>query len=186
MKKQGRLLAPSGGTDAEREVFFMSDTMIPQTSHDRKRFLRALPPAIRSPIANLFHSAVRRGCTTPSEVVADVQDECRKRLARARASGDFYGICKFELALTNLAQRRESALDYANEVIAWEKLSCQERKRIKQQKALRYSKGYWEHRPPTEKQINLLMRLGYQGTVLSRGHASRLIGELLGKDGGEK
>jgi hypothetical protein len=40
----------------------------------------------------------------------------------------------------------------------------------------------WRDKPPTEKQIDALRRLGHTGAVTSRGEASDLIGTLISDD----
>lgn len=151
-----------------------------------KAFLSSFPAAMRGQVANLFHFAVRGGVDAPEAVVETVAAECRRRLQEAEKRGQFDELLKWTIAVDVLAAKRAEAVRYAEAVIAWEKLPYGERAKIKQQRALQHSLPYWAHKPPTEKQLNTLIRLGYQGPVINRLHAAALINQLKQQGGGKE
>lgn len=81
------------------------------------------------------------------------------------------------LLLRCIREHPAEALDFALKVLELEAMPVAERRKLKAQRALRYAMA---DKPATEKQIRYLARLGYDGEVRDRVHASELIDELAG------
>lgn len=67
------------------------------------------------------------------------------------------------------------AIAYAESKIAWEALSQAEKAMAKRAKSEYFQWKSMEGKEPTQKQVSFLMRMGYQGSILDRAHASYLI-----------
>lgn len=144
----------------------------------RQKFLSSFPAGMRSTVANVFHSIVRRGVKEPAEIVNIATREFHSRLKWAKQHNSFGDIYKWQIAVDVLAQKPQLSKEYARWVLYWESTPYPERAKIKQQRALAISRPYWYNLPPTERQLNLLVKLGYEGPVFSRGYASELIDQL--------
>lgn len=157
------------------------------TSHGddpAKGFLNWFEASRRSGVANLFHESVRRGASSPKDVVADVEAVVRRRAVAsatwarqspgARADAD-----RDDFILRMIREHRPEALAYAQHVYDWELLPQPERDRQKEERAGYYRVEFMRTKPVTEKQIKFLKALGYTGPEpADRAEASRLIDEF--------
>src|SRR5262249_61606612 len=80
--------------------------------------------------------------------------------------------------LQSLDANLEEWRDYAGWVIAWERLPADERERQKAARGSQFRLAAMEKDPATERQVNWLRKLGWQGEILNKAHASELIDKL--------
>jgi hypothetical protein len=153
---------------------------------DERRFLAQFADSQKSHVAQFFYSAVREGATTPSEAVAAVRSELQKRCARAALS-----TCSETLHREqDLRERITGALnadpaaatDFAKSVITYEGMSEEDKRRTKSQRAKPFIFESMERKPPSEKQLAFLEKLGHVGPMpTDRREASELIDALLAR-----
>ena len=146
----------------------MNNTPILQ---ERGLFLSHFPPEYRSTAANCLLEAVRRGCTTPPEVVDHALSAAYRRI---------YGSEAFTLLLLLAEEDPKALLAGARWALWWESLSPEEKQQLREGRAEEAIERWMEQNPPTDRQLAYLNRLGYRGpTPADRLEASRLIDELV-------
>ena len=133
------------------------------------------------PIASRFYNVYRdEHPETPEDLVRGVMKDAKRRYQSPWASEQRKAE---NLTLAHkLREARDEAVKFARYVIWRENLSPEEHARLKAIQAEEGRRAWMETQPPTEKQINYLRLLGYEGEVESRGHASQLIDELREED----
>jgi len=134
-----------------------------------------------APIASRFYNVYRdEHPAAPEDLVRGVMKDAKRRYYDRWASE------KTKAENLDLARRlksdRDEAVKFAQYVIWRENLTPEEHARLKAIQAEEGRRAWMETQPPTEKQINYLRLLGYEGEVESRGHASQLIDELREED----
>lgn len=139
---------------------------------ERGLFLSYFPPEYRSTAANCLLEAVRRGCTTPPEVVDHALSAAYRRI---------YGSEAFTLLLLLAEVDPKALLAGARWALWWESLPFDERQRLKRERSEEAVTRWMEEQPPTEKQLSYLRILGHTGEVANRLEASRLIEQLKGR-----
>ena len=142
-------------------------------------FLALVNPSHRSHVTNLFLEQARAGLHKPSDILARVLGEARRRLTDAQALGDAGQVEKWAAILPTLA--RPEALDFAASAIHYSRLPAETRARMKARRALAYVDAHMEGQPATASQLVLLRRLGWTGapTVSTRAEAAALIDALM-------
>jgi hypothetical protein len=142
------------------------------TQQDRA-FLDFFQPLRRSYVANLFLRPVRQGIVDPLRVYAAVFAELRDNIDRAhqwgRENGRDQGI------LDQMRRSYDEALDYARYAVEYEKLSPEQKQRLKDGRAGDAILGHMDREEPTERQREYLARKGYVGPIYSKKFASSLI-----------
>lgn len=140
-----------------------------------RAFLALFPAPRRSFIANQFLAVVRAGETDPAVIVSVITAEMRSRCARYFGeSGDRYR----ELLLA-LGENPQEAREEAEHALWWESLTPDQQRHEKAKRARESFDVWGEAQPATDKQIDLLRRLGHTEEVPSKAAASRIIDNLL-------
>ncbi len=150
-----------------------------------RELLDFFPQPERSTIANLFLQQVRAGCPphghsadapwTADGVRLAVLVALTERLRRAFRHGwrDEYGRDGETIRILNAHQ--EAAIAFGQWAIEWEALPREERERRKRAQGDQYRTNYMDRQAPTEKQVEYLRRMGYDGPIDSKAFASSLI-----------
>lgn len=142
------------------------------TQQDRA-FLDFFQPLRRSHVANLFLRPVRLGIIDPQQVYAAVFAELRENIERAHQWGR-----ENERDQDILGQMRRSydeALDYARYAIEYEKLTPEQKQRLKDGRADNAISSRMDAEEATEKQVAYLHKMGYAGPIYSKKFAGSLI-----------
>lgn len=134
-------------------------------------FLERFPTARRSTVSNRFLEVVRAGITDPRTIASRVLATCRDH-ARMRHPYDQDIV---EAMLTY----PQEALAYAQDRIEYEAMPYAERQKMKAEKQQDYQREYMEKMPPTQKQLDYLVKLGYFKIPDNRHEASQIIDELV-------
>ena len=139
-------------------------------------YLALINPSHKSHVTNLFLEAARAGLFKPTDVLARVLGEVRRRLDAATDDGE---RSKWAAILTTLA--RPEALAFAGYAIHYAALPEVARRRMKATRQATFIDGYMERQDPTPSQLTLLRRMGWEGTpsVANRAEAAALLGALL-------
>ena len=142
----------------------------------RDAYLALINPSHKSHVTNLFLEAARAGLFKPTDVLARVLGEVRRRLDAATDDGE---RSKWAAILTTLA--RPEALAFAGYAIHYAALPEVARRRMKATRQATFIDGYMERQDPTPSQLTLLRRMGWEGTpsVANRAEAAALLGALL-------
>jgi hypothetical protein len=147
------------------------DTVTPRA------WLEQWPTTRRSLISNLFHSAVRKGATTPLMVFSIVQTDLHQHLRDAKRPFSTTDEV-LHTVLQALQTAPHEACHYAQAVLDWEALPYHERQRQKQERRRHFQRQYIAGLHPTAKQLGFLRQLGYTGAApANRADASTLIDE---------
>lgn len=86
----------------------------------------------------------------------------------------------YEPFIRALQEQYNKAVGYAMYLIDWERLTPEEKKRIKQARGTEYAKEYMRTQEPTEKQLSYLKALGYTGAAPeNKAQAGDLIDKIL-------
>jgi hypothetical protein len=143
-----------------------------------RTWLAQWPQARRSLLANLFHSAVRAGASTPTAVVDAAGRELRRRLRDVRPPlGPTDTV--LEAVLDALGRAPQDAEAYAQEVLAWEALPREVREQRKAERGRQFQQQYMAGQPVTARQKAFLRLLRYSGPEPQhRLEASELINKL--------
>ena len=155
-------------------------------NEDPKRFLQHFPAEHRGAIGDRFYRAVR-GLFDPFQdppaadqatVVAICSAVFRdaKEMLSHTPDGD-RGV-NWRQVLLWLRDDKPAALDYANYVFARELAPADVQEASREEEERQGKIAYMSRFPPTEKQVAVLRKLGYDGEIESKGHASQLIEEL--------
>ena len=142
-------------------------------------YLALINPNHRSHVTNLFLEQARAGLHKPSDILARVLGETRRRLTDAQGQGDAAQVEKWAAILPTLA--RPEALDFAAYAIHYSRLPAETRARMKARRGQLYADAHMEGQPATASQLVLLRRLGWTGapTVNTRAEAAALIDALM-------
>jgi hypothetical protein len=136
----------------------------------------------RSLLANLFCGVIRRGETSPAEILAQVGIEIQRRFAWLTDPDkrEF-----FHQVLSIIDADPKAVKNYTETVLAREQLPAAERVALKEERAKTFIVAAMRDKPATEKQLWLLRSKGYRGTLpADRAEASELIDALLRRTGG--
>ena len=144
-------------------------------------YLALINPSHRSHVTNLFLEQARAGLYKPSDVLARVLAEVRRRLAEAVDLGDAGQVDKWRPILPTLA--RPEALDFAAYCITYARLPETARRRMKATRQALYIDAWMETQAPTPSQLTLLRRLGWRGDppVTTRAEAAELLTALINR-----
>lgn len=147
-----------------------------------KRFLDHFPDERRSFVSTQFHHAARAGAGNPANLLADVADQARRRIADPYCEPDRRQLLHNLLAWR--LQDRIGAEAYGRYVLADEALPRDARERLKAERSEQHRQAWLQQQLPTEKQLDYLRNLGYCGAQpATRGTASALIDQLLPRRG---
>lgn len=138
-----------------------------------RAFLDFFPPLGRSHVANLFLRPVRQGIHTPEAVYAAVFAELRESIERARTWGR--DNIRDQGILDQMRRSYDEAMDYARYAIEYEKLTPEQKQRIKDGRADNAISSRMDAEEATEKQCAYLHKMGYTGPIYSKKFASSLI-----------
>lgn len=146
-------------------------------------YLALVNPTHRSHVTNLYLDAARAGLRKPSDVLARVLAEARRRLDAASGEAEHD---KWRAILSTLA--RPEAFEFAAYAIHYADLPTEARRRMKVRRAFLYADAYMEQQAATNSQLVLLRRLGWTGEpmVNTRAEAAALIGALLAGKGASR
>lgn len=147
---------------------------------DPRAFLSYFPDARKSWVTNLFLFAVREGADTVDAVYTAVDISLLDKLHRAAAYRDKEQHAKLDEMLYYFEHFPEEARAFARWALDWERLSPEEKVRIKAQKSAGHIKTVTQGQPPTERQIAYCRSLGHTGPITSKAHASEIIEMLKG------
>jgi hypothetical protein len=138
-------------------------------------YLAQFPERQRGPVGNLFLRPIRNGITDPAAIVEAVRRDLLSRLQQSRDEPE--GRKKVLAVLQTLDQPEARAT--AAWYVSYEKLPPAAKATLKAQRAEAGIRAWMETQPPTERQLNYLRRLGYDGPVENRARASELIDRLV-------
>lgn len=146
----------------------------------RDAYLELVNPSYRSHVTNLYLEAARAGLRKPSDILARVLGEVRRRLDAATVDSD---RDKWRTILATLA--RPEALDFAAYAIYYARLPESARRRLKATRQAAYLESHMQAQAATPSQLALLRRLGWTGRppVNTRAEAAALISALMGQGG---
>lgn len=154
--------------------------MTAETTTDRRAFLAFFPDHEKSHLTNIFLQAVRAGAADVDAVYVAVEVDLRERLRAAALHRDKDSHEKIDTYLYYFEHFPESACDFADWALAWERLTPAEKARERAAKAAPHVREHMAGQPPTERQLAYLRSLGWRGEVASKAHASELITALRG------
>jgi hypothetical protein len=140
-------------------------------------YLLQFPERSRSMVGNLFFGCCRQwldGEPTPAELVGAVQARTLTLYREGDSRRDV-----LELVFDSL--QSEGAREFAEFVIAREKIPQAERARLKEKLAAEFREQHMASLPVTPRQLSFLRSLGSTETPANRAEASALIDSLLGK-----
>ncbi len=157
---------------------------VPQVQASRD-FLELLPQPQRGTVANVFLNQVRANphliaatavpSARASTVFILVHEALRGRCRRARAGGQYDELAKVGEWLALLDRHPDEALAYAQWCLDYEALPREERERRKRDRGEQYRTAHMDRQAPTDKQVEYLRRMGYDGPIDSKAFASSLI-----------
>lgn len=139
-------------------------------------FLQHFPREYRGRNGHFFYHAVRSGADDPRKVCSLVYKQVVARLKEA-GLGDVQRLSFLDLKRW-LEDDRQGAMLLAHYCLEWEQATPEERRARKERNAAEAKREAMGERPPTEKQLALLKKLGHTGEVHHRAHASELIEKL--------
>ena len=159
---------------------------MPSLNPDNKIFLENFPQSVRSTISNLFLEPIRSRITDPVFVLRFVFKASKDRAESRYADAD--RIQRETDLQSMLRAKYTDALALAEYYIAYESLPPSEKQRIKSASVGAYLIDAMQEKPVTEKQRELLIKLGWAGNMpLDRKAASLEIDRLLnGQENGQK
>lgn len=147
------------------------------------QYFAFLPANERGWLLNLFNQAYRKGNNHPSKIINHVQTSITKYLSHPNLPRDKAKVLTAFLE----ALVTPEAIEYAEHVIRYEQLSPLERAQLKEAKQQQHKQEFLDKQLPTNKQLNYIKALGYQGqTPVNKAEASTLIDKLLSKNNGGK
>jgi hypothetical protein len=157
-------------------------SVLADVSPEPTTWLSQWPANRRSPVANSFYAAVRRGMTSPPTIIETVIADIHRKL---QWISDFEKR-QFWCQVINTMQDDPSAVqEYAASVIAIEELPAAEKAARKAQKAKIFVAAAMRGKEATQKQHWMLRSLGHTGALpTDRAEASELIDSLLRRTGG--
>ena len=155
-------------------------TSAPHGASSPRAFLNHFTENQRSHIANIFLGAVRHGKRTPDSVLAAVIATALGRLDQAKRWNDAEDAAKFSVITRMLIEHRDEALAFAQWALDWEAQSPEQREQTKVERGQHYRARWMREQPATQRQIDYLRTLGWEGEVTSRLEGSRLIDRLRG------
>ena len=132
------------------------------------RFLDLLPDQDRSRVAGFFYRAARAGATSAVEL-------CRAVVRDAEAAGE-------ERLIVAMRGNVPAALAFAGAVLDREQASPGERGRLRSESSAEGRARAMAAKPPSDKQLSLLKKLGHVGVVTSMREASQLIDGLIARE----
>jgi hypothetical protein len=145
---------------------------------DNKRFLEHLPQSERSTVSNMFLDPIRSGMRGLEAIVANVAQQVEHKSSRPYADTERQKQCARWLSLLDF--EKEDALALAAYYVAYNDLPPSEREKLKNGSAVAFVKESMAGKPVTEKQKELLGKLGFTGTFpADRKAASDTIDNLL-------
>jgi hypothetical protein len=162
----------------------------------RNAFLDLIPQPQRGPLTNDFLQPIRRlELSDPSAICREVckgylrairQHEAKLNQPAPWWAGDDSYYADLETRRVRLqhyydvmCEYKELALGFAEWAVWWETLSPKQKEQIRRPQSDQYRAEWMSKQPPTDKQLALLERYGYQGEVPDRQRASDLIDELI-------
>ncbi len=146
------------------------------TTPASKAFLERFEQPVKSTIANLFLRPVRAGTAHyPRAVLAEVLRELQARRARAAAGGWRETLELTEMIYATIAAHEKEAIAFGAWALEWEALPPEERERRKRDRGEQYRTAHMDRQAPTDKQVEYLRRMGYDGPIDSKAFASSLI-----------
>lgn len=145
----------------------------------RGPYLEQFPQLRRSLVANQFCFAVRAGAKTVEDVLAWVSRDCRRRITDPYTDDEARDLQRYLLATLEYGE----ASEFAEFILQREKLSPKDKQRLRAVDGQVYVEQHMAGLPPTQKQLDLLKRLGHPGTPTTRLEASRAIDSLLNRGG---
>ena len=143
----------------------------------RRAILDHLPQKERGAFTTTALRLVGRGITDPGAIVAGMAEEYGRRGAQV-APRDEAAAGRADRAGAVLRDHRDQALAFAEWAVSWAGLSDKERAARKAARGEQYRAKWLRQQPVTAKQLDFLHSLGWDGAVVSRGHASELIDAL--------
>jgi hypothetical protein len=142
-----------------------------------KAWLLHLPEHQRGWMGNLFHAAARQGAASPAEIIRRVAID-----ASGAAVAPYIDNTRrehYRTFLDALDRDREGALRFAGWVLDYSQLPPEVRQALKDERDAKGRQDWMRTQPPTERQLEFLLGLGYTGAPPSdRQSASELIGNL--------
>lgn len=144
-------------------------------------YLGLVNPSHKSHVTNLFLEQARAGLVKPSDILARVLAEVRRRRDEAVDLGDAGQVDKWRAILPTLA--RPEALDFAAYCVHYCQLPEQTRRRMKATRHALYVDAWMETQPATPSQFTLLRRLGWVGDppVTTRAEAAELLTAMINR-----
>lgn len=159
-------------------------TATPTTPASRALLDRFAQPQ-RGTVANVFLNQVRANphliaatavpSARASTVLILVDEELRGRYRRARAGGQYDELAKVGEWIALINRHPAEALAYAQWCLDYEALPREERERCKRDRGEQYRTAHMDRHAPTDKQVEYLRRMGYDGPIDSKAFASSLI-----------
>lgn len=145
----------------------------------RKRLLERFEPSRRSFVANTYFESIRAGIHHPFQVLTDVKHKLREVIARSQRWGHLSDVAeRNQQVLDILVDFHDEAMEYAAYCLDWERLTPEQKARIRGVQGVQYRRAYMEQQPATAKQVDYIRALGFTGDVTSKAHASELIERL--------
>jgi hypothetical protein len=124
-------------------------------------------PSSRARICELVHAAARAGERDPAMILGAVTRELNRRTVMAATAGDTASLRAAQelraLYQRAVADHQAEALAYASRVVAWVALPPHERRRHQRVRSEAHRREFRAQKPPTEPQLALLRKLGYDG-----------------------
>ncbi|MCW5967587.1 MAG: hypothetical protein KIT57_03675 [Blastocatellales bacterium] len=142
-------------------------------------FLEQFPSPRRSLVANQFCAAVRAGADSVAAVLAWVAQDARRRIADRFLEKE---ARSFQVQLLAALETDEAA-EFARFIIERERLTAEEKERLRAADRLQYVRATMATYPPSEAQLDLIAKLGSRELPRTRLDASDLIEWLIAKKG---
>jgi hypothetical protein len=157
-----------------------SESLDQRTTEDgRKKLLEHFEPSRRSFVANTYLESIRAGIHHPFQVLTDVKHKLHEVIARSQRWGHLSDVAeRNQKVLDILIDFHDEAMEYAAYCLDWERLTPEQKSRIRGVQGEQYRRAHMEQQPATDKQIAYIRGLGYLGEVTSKAHASELIERL--------
>jgi hypothetical protein len=127
------------------------------------------PPERRSLIANQFFTAYRSGAETVDAILLAVKADVLRRILTEE--GDRLETQQLLLSILE----RGGATDYAKQIVDRERLSPEEKLRLKNERSDHYRRESMKAKPATAPQLQVLRTLGCKTKPANRLEASQLI-----------
>lgn len=141
----------------------------------RGSFLEQFPQLRRSLVANQFCSAVRAGAETVVDVLAWVAQDARRRIVDRFATEEARELQAQLLG----ALDTDEAETFANFILEREQLTPEEKERLRAVDRLQFVRAHMATYPPSEAQLELIVKLRSRELPKTRLEASDLIEKLI-------